>query len=87
MRTAAVGDQGLTVERLPGVGRRYVLPGRDGQRLSVVIDARGGRHLSIEDTDSGHGENAAVRLNEAQASLLSMILTGTFDLAAAAWSQ
>jgi hypothetical protein len=45
------------VERLPHVGRRYELTGHDGQRLSVVIDTGGNRHISIQAT--GHSDTPA----------------------------
>jgi K+/H+ antiporter YhaU regulatory subunit KhtT len=84
--TPTVDDHDLTAERLPGVGRRYELTRRNGQRLSVVIDSRGSRHISViaRDRHSSPGTDVVV-LNEAQASLLSCILAGTYDQAKAAW--
>jgi hypothetical protein len=86
--TPTVDDHGLTAERLAGVGRRYELTGDDGQRLSVVIDSRGSRHISViaRDQHSSPGKNVVV-FNEAQAGLLSCILAGTYDRAQEAWSR
>ena len=88
MSTAPVDHHELTVERLPRIGRRYELTGHDQQRVGVVIDTRGNRYISIHATGQPNTSGGdVVVLNEAQASLLSVILAGTYDQAEAVWSS
>jgi hypothetical protein len=71
----------VTTERLPGIGRSYELTDLDGDRVSVVLHRGGGRNLFI--WSRGDPEPTAVTaLNETQARLLALILSGPHDLPA-----
>ena len=71
----------VTTERLPGIGRSYELTDLDGDRVSVVLHRGGGRNLFI--WSRGDPEPTAVTaLNETQARLLALILSGRYDLPA-----
>lgn len=67
---------GLQVDRLPGVGPRYELATIDGQRLTVVIDRQGDRHVSL--SAGGHVEDpgASAVISAPHSSVLALILTG-----------
>ena len=72
---------GLRVDRLPGVGPRYELGTVDGQRLTVVIDRQGDRHISLRPARQAEDPGASVVLSARQSSLLALILTDTFEMA------
>ena len=81
-RSTKQTSDGLRVDRLPGVGPRYEVGTLDGQRLTVVIDRHGDRHISLgsgSEADSG----ASAVISARQSSLLALILTNTFEMAEA----
>ena len=75
---------GLTAHRMPRFGQRYDIAGETGAVLSVLIDRRGRRHLSIHSAE-GDGYQDVVVLSESEASLLALVLTGTYELARDGW--
>ena len=77
----------LRVDRLPGVGPRYEVDTIDGQRLTVVIDGQGDRHISLRSGGSGDEPGASAVISARQSSLLALILTNTFDMAEAGVSD
>src|SRR5688500_4899595 len=76
-------SDGLRVDRLPGVGRRYQVGTIDGQQLSVVIDRRGDRHISLSSGGQVECHGASAILSARQSSLLALILTDTLEIAEA----
>lgn len=73
-------DLPITVEDLPGTGRRYDVRGKEGGRLSVVIHRRTGeREISVYGPDEDDDAPARVlRLSDTQARNLGSILGGAF---------
>jgi K+/H+ antiporter YhaU regulatory subunit KhtT len=71
--------QGVHVQDLPGVGRRYDLDlGRIDQRVSVVVrSASGIRDVYVFATPSAD-PSAVIELSEEQARKLAAILSATF---------
>jgi hypothetical protein len=80
MSTGPLKDVDLTVERLPHIGRAHQLSTtRDHHRVTVVIDSRGNRHITIDPADQAPGEGRDVTvLNETEASVLSLVLAGAY---------
>lgn len=80
--TAFASDSGtlpVSVEDLPGIGRRYDVLGRDGGRLSVVIHRRSGeREVFAYGPDEQQAPAWAIRLSDEQARHLGSILGGAF---------
>jgi hypothetical protein len=85
-RSPSAVAAGLTAHRMPRFGQRYDIAGDTGGVLSVLIDRRGRRHLAIHPAD-GDGYNDVVVLTEAEASLLALVLTGTYELAREGWAE
>lgn len=75
---------GLRVDRLPGVGERYEMATIDGDQLTVVIDRRGDRHISLRSGRHVHDPGASAVISPRQASLLALILSDGLQLAEAA---
>jgi K+/H+ antiporter YhaU regulatory subunit KhtT len=71
----------LRVDRLPGVGTRYEIGTIDGQRLTVVIDRHGDRHLSLRPGRHVGDPGASAVLSARQSSLLALILSNTLEMA------
>jgi K+/H+ antiporter YhaU regulatory subunit KhtT len=65
------------------VGERYEIATIDGDRLTVVIDRRGDRHISLRSGRHVHDPASAV-ISPRQASLLALILSDGLQLAEAA---
>lgn len=80
MSSAPVNDVNLTVERLPYIGRSYEMSARDHHRVTVVIDARGNRHISIGSPDHADDQSNDVVavLDQDEASVLSLVLAGAY---------
>jgi TrkA domain protein len=70
--------QGVHVQELPGIGKRYDIDlGRGGPRVSVVVRRDGTRDLYVFDSDSA--EPAAVlELTEEHARKVGAVLSGTY---------
>jgi K+:H+ antiporter subunit KhtT len=66
----------LTIEDLPGIGRRYELTGTNGGRITVVI-THSGRRI-VHGLDPGADQASAVELTDRQARKLGAILGGAF---------
>ena len=71
--------QGVHVQELPGIGKRFDIDlGRGGgPRVSVVVRRSGTRDLYVFDS---HGDEpaAVIELTEEQARKVAAVLTGTF---------
>lgn len=80
-------NDGLRVARLPGVGLRYELETIDGHRLTVVIDRHGDRHISLSSGENIHHPGPSAVISPRQSSLLALILSDTFEIAEAAFSD
>lgn len=78
--TKTVNDR-PRVDRLPGVGPRYEIGTIDGQRLTVVIDRQGDRHISLHSGSPVEAPRASAVISARQSSLLALILTGTLEMA------
>jgi K+/H+ antiporter YhaU regulatory subunit KhtT len=74
-------NDGLRVDRLPRVGLRYQVGTTDGQRLTVVIDRKGDRHISLSSGRQVEDHGASAVLSARQSSLLALILTDTLEIA------
>lgn len=70
--------QGVRVQDLPGIGKRYdIALGHDGERVSVVVHRTGARDLYVFTANSD--EPAAVlELTEEQARKVGAVLSGTY---------
>jgi TrkA domain protein len=66
----------LTVEDLPGIGRRYEMTGTNGGRIMVIPDHSGRR--VVHGLDPGADQASAVELTDQQARKLGAILGGAF---------
>lgn len=72
-------DLPVSVEDLPGIGRRYDVLGRDGGRLSVVIHRRSGeREVFAYGPDEEKAPAWTIRLSDEQARHLGSILGGAY---------
>jgi len=72
-------DLPVSVEDLPGIGRRYDVFGLEGGRLSVLIHRRSGeRELSVYGPDEELAPTYVIRLSDEQARHLGSILGGAF---------
>ncbi len=76
---------GLRVDRLPGMGPRYEVATLDGQRITVVIDPQGDRHISLHSTGADD-PGASVVISARQSSLLALILSDALEIAGAAFA-
>jgi TrkA domain protein len=66
----------LTVDDLPGIGRRYEMTGTNGGRVIVII-THSGRRI-VHGLDPGADQASAVELTDRQARKLGAILGGAF---------
>ncbi|MDT0445779.1 MULTISPECIES: potassium transporter TrkA [unclassified Streptomyces] len=70
--------QGVHVQDLPGVGKRYDIDlGRADQRISVVMRSGGVRDLYVFASDSAD-PTAVIELSEEQARKVGAVLAATF---------
>ncbi|MDG4832633.1 potassium transporter TrkA [Solwaraspora sp. WMMD1047] len=70
--------QGVHMQELPGIGKRYDIDlGRGGDRVSVVVRRDGTRDLYVFTTRS-EDPTAVIELSEEQARKVSAVLSGTF---------
>jgi TrkA domain protein len=70
--------QGVHVEDLPGIGRRYDIDlGRSSERISVVVRRDGTRDVYVFTTRSAD-PTAVVELTDEQARKVGAVLAGTF---------
>jgi TrkA domain protein len=70
--------QGVHVQELPGIGKRYDLDlGRASERISVVVRNDRTRDLYVFATRS-EDPTAVIELSEEQARKLGALLAGTF---------
>ena len=70
--------QGVHVQKLPGIGKRFDIDlGRAEQRISVVVRKNGSRDLYAFTTTSDE-PSAVIELNSDQARKVAAVLTGTF---------
>jgi TrkA domain protein len=75
--------QGVRVQELPGIGKRYdVSLGHGGERLSVVIRRDGTRDLYVFTTHSDD-PTAVLELTEEMARKVGAVLAGTYFVEAA----
>jgi K+/H+ antiporter YhaU regulatory subunit KhtT len=75
---------GLRIDRLRGVGNRYEIATRDGDRLTVVVDGRGDRHINLRSGRHVDDPGASAVISPRQARLLALILSDGLQLADAA---
>ena len=80
-------NDGLRVDRLPGVGLRYEVTTIDDNRLTVVIDHQGDRHVNLRSGKHMDDPGASAVISPRQSSLLALILSDTFEIAEAAISD
>ena len=73
-------SDGVRVDRLPGVGTRYEVGTIDGQRLTVVIDRRGDRHLGLRSDRQDGAPGVSAVLSARQSRLVALILSDTFEI-------
>ena len=66
----------VLAERLPGVGWQYSVPIDHGERLMIIVEDRGPRHLTLTDP-SLDTPLTTVRLSESDADVVAALLTGT----------
>ena len=70
--------QGVHVQELPGVGKRYDVDLHSAtQRCSIVVARDGKRHLYVF-TSRGDEPTAVLELTEEQARKVGAVLSGTF---------
>jgi TrkA domain protein len=70
--------EGVHVQDLPGIGRRYDFAlGHDGQRVSVVVRRDGTRDLYVF-TSASDDPAAVLELTDVQARKVGALLAGTF---------
>ena len=70
--------QGVRLQELPGIGRRYDIDlGRPDQRVSVVVRQGGVRDLYVF-ADRSDEPTAVIELTEEQARKVGAVLAGTF---------
>lgn len=70
--------EGVHVQELFGIGKRYDLPtGSAGQQLSVIIHNDGRRELYVLEGSSSEPV-AVVELTEERGRLLAAVLSGTY---------
>lgn len=70
--------KGITLQELPGIGRRYDIDlGRPDQRVSVVVRQGGLRDLYVF-TGRSDEPTAVIELTEEQARKVGAVLAGTF---------
>ncbi|NEE00078.1 potassium transporter TrkA [Phytoactinopolyspora halotolerans] len=70
--------QGVHVQELPGIGKRYDIDlGRADQRVSVVVRSGGVRDLYVF-TSTSADPTAVIELSEEQARKVGAVLSATF---------
>jgi TrkA domain protein len=70
--------QGVHVQELPGIGKRYDIDlGRPDQRVSVVVRSGGVRDLYVF-TSTSPDPTAVIELSEEQARKVAAVLSETF---------
>ncbi|MGI5214446.1 potassium transporter TrkA [Plantactinospora sp. CA-290183] len=70
--------QGVHVQELPGIGKRYDIDlGHGGDRISVVVRRDGTRDLYVFTTRSDD-PTAVIELTEEQSRKVGAVLSGTF---------
>ena len=70
--------QGVHMQELPGIGKRYDVDlGRGADRVSVVVRRDGTRDLYVF-TSRSDDPTAVIELSEEQARKLGAVLSGTF---------
>jgi TrkA domain protein len=70
--------QGVHMQELPGIGKRYDIDlGRGGDRVSVVVRRDGTRDLYVFTTRS-EDPTAVIELTDEQARKVGAVLSGTF---------
>jgi TrkA domain protein len=70
--------QGVHVQELPGIGKRYDIDlGHGGDRVSVVVRRDGTRDLYVFNARSDE-PTAVIELSEEQSRKVGAVLSGTF---------